>query len=1001
MSLHFNNKIRLILLCALVLNVGLLKAQAIHPINSSNESKVKNTQLFYFNIIDDITSEYGRDFFKPYLSYKVRGDNRYEGKMMDSFVFLDISYQNNGTYEKNMWDNYLDNVFVRTKLPIIRTDGGSNNCGYVGRFHRSSISRDLSFAEGDGSVKFTADIKVGKQSDSKDTGQEIIVGIEFFDKENKKIKEGNFSDGLSMTYAYINIDRNESSWQKISVDIPIPQTASHGKLHIMNWHLKEEFLVDNVLLTNTTDRPYLDIQESQFNTPLATTDWEFQKRVWRKYLFKNRNALCTELDMAAKSLFPHDETTIKLILTIPEVTPENYSTENKKKELKAGLRDFAEQANSKFTEWKKSNPGNRIEIAGLYYIDENLREDEVAFYTEIFDDLKSITNSLGWKLFASPYNKFYHPNIELAYTDAILSQFEVVWMQPNAFYTGRYGNIERDMLKQANQMMADKRLAANIENRVVEEDEPYGRINDYFDYGEKYGYINYAKMYYDDGGAHWVNAHSNDYKKRVDYENLYRFIEKARIGVLVNGSFECFDDKDMTKLHNWDGTYTIQEHDYSFNHERKTSFVTNGKTAIHSQKYPIKADEDYFMLISANNLTKGQGVGNAFVGIKFYDIKGNLIENMTPLGLKYSSKFKCYYKNLETSIESKRFVVNFQTPPNAFFFDLMIQKDGKSGIEWSSILFSESKEVTNPKRVFIRKGSSMLEIDDDNNLGNYSIKLDKGQHIVSTNKMPIVTVPYNFSFFIKSEGIAQDNALIVFELYDDQGLKLEADLLLRLANIGNTWNKKEHTINFPKEAKSIKLHLKNEYNESSILFDNLELSVVNESNLDRTIGVENLLVNSCWGMKLPLEVAYKRPVQYLQFVDVRSSPNLLFTALMKGVDHKFTSSKDRIVLELFDENYNPITSKDSGTGAQNLKYVDEYAYWEVALPLLNSINPVDYFEADKDGYALPNWYTDQWRQVSVPFSVPSNAKYLKLSLHKLTEGGHYKILNPSLSSESR
>ena len=115
--------------------------------NVQNELGIKNTQIFYFDhqFIDPI--ENGKDFFKPYLSF-LKENGTYENTLMDSFVLYDSYFINmfhnlfpkpyNGMYDQDDLNNYLDNIFRKTKLPIIKNMLG-NNVGYIGNNENSVL----------------------------------------------------------------------------------------------------------------------------------------------------------------------------------------------------------------------------------------------------------------------------------------------------------------------------------------------------------------------------------------------------------------------------------------------------------------------------------------------------------------------------------------------------------------------------------------------------------------------------------------------------------------------------------------------------------------------------------------------------------------------------------------------------------------------------------------------------------------------------------------------
>ncbi len=1002
-------------------------SQTISPTNLLSEGEARNTQIFYFNLIKEVPPVSAKDFFKPYLAY-LDTNNNFREKMMDAFLFLDLSYKNNGMYEQKEWNNYLDNIFLRTKLPVRNTEqtsSGINNFAVLGNYYSAGLSYKTNTISNKGAYTVSFDIKtlpvIPHQGG---ITYDLLLGVEFFDADGKKIlpstSELNYSSALNMHYKYINFDETTTNvWQPVNTSFNLNINCESIKVHVLNWGLDKYYKLglDNFFIKYNAQN-FINTEESRFDYNDTDTNWEYNKNSRMSFLFNSRTALINELHEANLELAGLDIPETKLILEIPEIGFDIYSSDPVlKQELKRNLINYIEEIYKRYNDWVISNPQTNVKLIGLYYLDENIRSDEVAFYKEIFEHMKQKMNIYKWKLYGSPYNSFYSCDIISSYADGILPVFDMLWQQPNAFYLFRYGNMGPDMLQKANALASNKKLAINIENRVLAEGEEYGRINDYFDYGTKYGFANYSKLYYDDSGSHFVNCHSDNPKQRIDYDNLYKFIKQNDQGIVVNGDFEIKDETNLNKLHYWDGNYAVKANESSVNKSRLLEFSTETTNSIYSVKYPVIDNRNYKLTLQAKESQDDKIDFSAVIGVKFYDKSLNLLSDPTNSNLAYSNNLESYYKYIQTSKGYNNFEVSFTPPANTVYLEFFIKKLGNSAINWRALMLTENNLVN--KSQIIYQYNDSLHVEQPLEIGNKSISLLTNNFAVSKERIPVLTnKEYKITVSVREETPVSTadvayKALLGIELFDENGVKISPQPQLPnlnfssalnmnyfyLNNIGLTWTDFTRNTQFPSNVKSVKFYIRNWYYGNKILFDNLLLTLSDENSFDfdNTLEPTNLLKKSKWTQKMPLSVSYKEPVFYRELVDVLNFSKLQFSALIKGHDVKFPD-RNFLGVEFYDAQYNILTDRSL---ISTLNYSDTSKFWTSPSFGISSINCKDYFEQDTNRSVAPNWYNNQWVKYNYTIDVPGEAKYLKLFLIRTSDIGDFQILNPGLYPSSQ
>lgn len=1001
---------------SLLTYVLLLISNFIYSQNTQNELPVKNTQIFYFNHkFKDNKIQNGRDFFKTYLYYLDENGN-YGGKMMDSFYLCDSYFFNpfwaeprpyNGRYDEWDLNNYLDNVFVRTKTPIIRNIL-NNKIGYIGNNEYSSLSYKFDINNNTTALNIQFGLRAPHLTGS--LSEAILIGLKYYDASGNEIYVSSSYVGMSKQTTKLI---NGNDWQTVSWNIVIGyEDVKSVELYIMNYKLDmtSELFIDNVQIKdNQNNINYISNQESTFEINPDISDWAFYRTFSKsmQYLFLDRNSLISELNETIST-----RERLKIILVLPSVDY-GYYHENQQNEIeiKAKISNYINEIENRFISWSKQTNNPRIDIAGLYFIDEHINSGREFYLKPILQYIKSQVQIKGWKLFGSPLLiRNSNCTVDSGFADDILDIFDVTWQQPNAFFyfeshidplgMGR----DQELLRLTNELISAKSMNINIESRVIklQDGEPYARINDYFDYGDKYGYINYSKLYYDEAGAHYLNAHSSNPVERVDYDNLYKFIRKSQRGEIINRNFEILDSTES--FYRWDGNYSVEKNNYSFSYgSRELKFATTNTTNYYSEEIPIKGADSYNLTFHARELINDNASNSALVGVIFYDNEGNELDDIpsTPLtNLSYSEYYGHFYKYFNTSTSFNDFKVFFKAPDDAVKFKFYLRNSYSSTdvIEWKSLKIY--KNDPSKSSVFYDSGQKILRKEKEFDYGNYSIKLSRFRYAATNEKISIsqnkiYTISLSVKEILPIKVIDKyDKALVAIETFDISGNKIITALpnmsystsinnyYKYINEINQEWNKFSFETSFPSNVASIKVYIYNWHYNNFILFDNIEIKEKNSLDLTRGLEDDNLLNKDKWNEKTPLRTSYQTPVFYNEFINVCDISSVEFSALLRNeISGK---NNDFLGVEFFDANYNVLLNDDISD--TNLIWSDFKFWWN------------DYFDVgsfDCDGTI--DWVRNQWDIYTQSITVPIKAKYMKISLHKLTNSNNdFLILNPKL-----
>jgi hypothetical protein len=995
--------------------------------NVQNEIEVHNTSLFLAHRKTSRELTNGKDFFKPYLSFYNNQTQNYEDILMDSFVFSDFTVGMEGEFDLEIQSFYLDNVFKRTKTPIL--GGGKNKFGIIDQTHTSALSyKNLQRLSNENSFTLSFDISVlAPQISDSINYDEILIGIEYYDINGNEIIEsyGNqtFSEYIDMLFiggGVINTTTN--GFTNISKVLNFPPEAVKFNIHILNWNLANisKIGVDNVSLITNSGIQKIDSLDMGFNQSFTSTKWEYNPYLkFGDYLFKNRNALIDQLNEANSDLGIIPVT--KLILLIPELNKDNYNSQAEKSQLILQLENYIDEIEYRYNNWNQ-NGAKKVEIIGLYYFGEAIHdrtagnEGRIAFVNEILTPIKAKLHSKNWKLFGSPYHLFECSGGSTSFDDqTIIELFDVMWQQPNSFYKSHWGeldgNIDRELLRRANKIMSNKKLNVNIENRVLVEGEHYGRINDYFDYGDKYGYTNYSKLYYDDAGAHYVNAKSNNPKERVDYDNLYKYILKSRKGEVINNKFEVLDEVNTSKFHYWDGTYHVKKNIYSFNDYRDLEFITSSSDNLYSELIPINNLETYNMSFEVKQDFSGQlSNNNALVGIQFYDNNGYLLNlNLMETDLDWSSYLNSYYKYFNTTTTYNQFSIYFTPPIGAVSFRFFLRKWKNVNIQWKSLKLYSNNDLNKSRIIYKTDILSTLNVENKIEYGNNSLELKLNEFTITKEKISITpNTNYNLKISAREKlpyiDTRYNKALIAIEMFDSNGQKIDRtlgdfiysaslDMRFRYVTVSPDGSEFIKTFQFANDVASIKIYLRNWAYNNSIFFDNISLELSTSPDLNRHLNKDNLLSRNTWNEKLPLRISSNASAYYNDFINVENVSNLNFSALIRGSE-TYPTDWDLLAIEFYDENYSLLLENDI-SNVIGFNYSENYKYW-----YKNNLT-LEYIECENFPPNNPEvldayWYENQWKNYSQEINIPIEASYIKVYFHKIDGQNEFLVLNPQL-----
>lgn len=1030
--------------------------------NVQNENQLRNTQLMLFNHYgySSNTNFTSIEYFKKYLAYDELDASTQnfdtEYALMDSFLFSDRFYlkQDNtwawdGIYKDYDLDYYLNNIFFRTKTPIVKSiyedingeTTTSNNVGLIENKKYPVLSYRLDQLASGSIYTLKFDVKKNNVSSiypQVESSQIFQYGIQYYDDQDNIIPTDNNLCLLSTSSTYnfcIHQSQEDdplpTDWTVKEVQFEIPSTFqfSYAKLRFLNFQgFEKEILIDNVsLVDNNTQIEHIPLNEGSFDLNIQDTNWDYDRTMkgnsgGQTFLFKDRTPLIKAIYEAKKQLIVSgiDTPKTKLIFLLPKVdfrwssdihgfasyycVNENYVDGidiDKVEDLKLTISRYIKNVYNFFGSLSEDYK-NQFEIAGFYFMDEDLRQGDnqkFAFLTPIFDHVKNTIGGIDpdAKLFGSPFLLKQQEDqvctVESAYRDeAISNYFDLCWQQPGVFFNSF---IDREYLRLvALDLAKAKTMGVNIESRVLVNDEPYGRIQDYFDYGKRLGYVNYSKLYFDNAGAHYLNSISSNPAEKIDYHNLYDFIRESKKGVVVNNGFEIKND-DTESFFNWSGSnYQIYERDFSATRGRNIEFLID-KDNFKSDFFPIVNLENYLFTFQAKSANIPSSIN---FQLELYNnsnssIPSEVINNIVDI----------------TSISYENFTVDFLNNTQYVKAKLnIIQSAGaSSGVEMKNLKLHKGT-VQNVPDIFYTVYNNLEELKKEEIIdkGNYSLVLSKNDFIESEEKISInPKAKYKLSIDVKEVlpiyNLNNNKAYLGLKAYDKNGniITNSSDVFgfnSSLANGGTTfwryiedikqdWTKFTiNSIGFSENVASIKLVVKNFYYNNDLIFDNINLEYDYQNTyLPEVFPQGNKLKKLHWNERFPTSATKNTPVFYKELIDVSSFNDLSFSASFR--DKEEASQSDNatrlLAIEFLDENFNLINTSVNG-----LSYSDFFKYH------FKSLGEMVYKDCD-----LSIGFLDQWINATFDFSVPVNAKWMRIAARSFNTENEMLMLNPVLS----
>lgn len=1040
-----------ILQLVLLLNINLLFSQGNG--NVQNEIGVTNTQIFYLDhkFLNDL--EPGDEFFKPYLSYKKEnGTYTNDSSLMDSFILYDSYFVNNfyhregdyvkpynGEYETLHLQNYRENLFKKAKVPIFINEPNSleNKVALLGNNKSSTLIYEFNVNNSNSTFNLNFRIKapdyIGVNNDT--LWGENYVGIQFMNEFNDLLEpDPDSAYGMSFDNIDNFLDITSNNWYSRNLnEISIPNGTHKIKIFIINYHSGIDFFgcqlvdggeciqfqnapsvlyVDDVKISlDNSGQNILPTPESDFTVNPILSNWQFVKKYNKnlRFLFNDRAPLLDHINEANNQL---NSKRIKIIPILPSIRYDFLL--NNEAEIKQRISDYIDNVVNDFNTWKALNSESepKIELYGMYFVDESIEGFKETNLMPILTYIKNKLAEDNMKLLGSPYFSRNDTlcNFKTSFGNNTISLFDVVYQQPNSFFKdfNDTENVGRDqeLLRMANELASFKRININIENRVLEENEIYGRVNDYFSYGDKYGYINYSKMYYDDSGAHYLNANSDIPDERIDYDNLYKFIKKSNKGVVINNKFEMNNKYSNSLLYNWSGDYQIKKHSISKNYSRILEVEVNNNLNVYSDFIPIKNGENCKVSLKAREITNDLQSNSALIGVKFYDNNNNEITSLvtgsnSETNLKYSSYLGHYYIYLNTNTIFKDFNFYFKPPSNSVKFKFYLKKWETSNLIFKNLKLIESNNINELRTIYKNSNSNILYVDTSEENGNHSLLLDYNKYAHTSEQISIKSnKTYQLKLVTREElplnsSSRQNKALIAIKTFKANGTEFNAQIsgwdyssslgmrYKYIDNINQTWTDYSTLVNFPDDVASVTIHFQNWYYQNNILIDNIILKTFDLETV--TSHSENLLNNDNWNEKTPLTVSHNAPVLYEDFIDVENYSKLSFSALMRDSETNGTNN-DLLAIEFYDENYD-ILAYDDIAGLTNFSWSSTYKYWWD-----------NYFSIITSGCSNNiDWAENKWNLYNREIDFPPQVKHIKLSFHKLTQNDEeFLILNPKL-----
>lgn len=961
--------------------------------NAVNELNVKNGIITYFQ--HNISSNHlqGKDFFKPYLAY-IDKNQVAKNHLMDSFILIDQFFHYvpdtnnsdnnyNGIYKIEDLDYYTKNIFKRAFSPIIKENSNNNHSAILNNIKSSTLSYIVFIENDSDSLNLSFDLKFGRDY-MYNRDYEILIGWEFFDENNNQLTinseyELSFSEWYKFYFKILKINID----QTISQSIPIPENIINEvhkvKFHIMNYDTNPvELEIDNVFLTSKNNN-LIDLSDTTFDLDYdeMNTNWQFRNLFdtnEKKYLFDDRNPLIQQIHLATKDLEQINLPTIKIIPTLPDFDIEYYTEKENLETLYKFIQYFFADINTQFQNWKKQNPDSKIEIAGIYISNEYIPNQIAEKVSPILEFIKNEIDRYNWELYGSPYMIFNNDKtVESTYTDNVYQYFDLLWQQPNVFFEHfSRGNIDRDLLILANELIQEKNLNVNIESNLPNPDETYGRVIDYFTYGEKYGFINQSKIYYDEAGGYYLSATSENPTYRGVYEKLYDFIKKSRYGVVINGKFETINHN---KLNGWKGNYTFTNNglDKLINNSYEIELFSN-KTKTSEFIY-LKEKQEYILNFSSDN------EDSISTTIQFYNKQGKYINEIS---FKNDRNFAFTTPNNASGIIIK---ITNASPKFNSIYDLNIY----SCSDLEKIKLFSDRNFKN-----IIRSAPLYEF------GNFSVNLDYSQYLESINKIPVqnnekylLSISYKENLpvpqfhelpkaFLGIETFNTNGEKINISFSNDFSFNNNLDMqTAELKNFKTIWSKTTYEFNFPKEIASIKIHLINNQYNNQLVFDNLTFENSNSSHADAINN--NILENKNWTDLLPLSITRQSPAFYKEFIPVNGKRKFEFKALVNDQGNSFQPNIN-LNIEYFDGEFKPISYQFSNFN-NHTSHKSKIQFMPETKNLLENRR------------VNKKWYNNNWKFFTVEFQTPNQVKYIKISLSTPYEtGSKISVLTPYLKA---
>jgi len=965
--------------------------------NAVNELTVKNGIITYFQHNINSNQLQGKDFFKPYLAY-IDENQKPKDYLMDSFILIDQFYHfvpnvdnlaYDGIYKSQHLDLYLKNIFKRAFLPILKKKSNSNQSAILIDTKSSTLSNGALIDNDVDSLSLTFELKFGTEY-MYDRNYQILIGWEFFDENDQKlITKENFELSFSEWYDFYFEILNINVDQKISHSITIPRDVKNQihevKFHIMNYDTNAvELEIDNVFLTSKNHH-LIHLSDSTFDNDYdeLETNWIFRKKyntVENHYLFKDRNPIIQQINIAKSELNEIELPTTNIIPTLPDFDIDYYLNNNKIKLLLNEIQSFLSSINQYYKDWNEKKPNSGIVISGIYISDENINHEKAKKMLPVFDFLKNELDKYNWELYGSPYMNFTdNQSINSTYSKDIYPYFNILWQQPNVFYHHfSRGNIDRDLLLFASELINNNQLNVNIETNLPSSTETYGRVLDYFTYGKKYGFINYSKIYYDEAGAYYLNSKSKNPEFRMIYDKLYEFIDKARYGSLINGNFESYDQN--KKLYGWEGNYTFTNNGLNKILDNSYKIQINANEKSETEFIFLSENEEYFLDFGENN----SRIPNII--IKLYDKQGKALKSI----------------EVNDQKENKNFIYSFLTEKNVSGMTIEINNPSQNEIELDKIsLYSKN----NKKRKWLysdKLNKNIIRSTTTTEFGNYSLLLDFSQNIKTKNKIPIynneeylLSISYKESLPLKKN--QQPKAYLGIETYDENGTKVITKLsdkfhyhqelemhVIEIDNFNSTWTEFTEKIKFSERIKSVNIHIINNHYNNQLAFDNLSLIHIKDKKTDKN--EQNLLNNNLWTDLLPIYITGQTPSFYKEFIAVNEYQTLKFSALVKT--DSFSLSKDFLKIHCYDNTLQHIPFYDLNflTNFENLNKPNS-KYWDES----NS----EYYK--NKNVSHQKWFNNKWKIYEKVIQLPKNTAYISISMNvDQSSNSMISILSPNL-----